>query len=94
MEIQKVEVKKEKRYTAAHVLAQEFSWDFADMQERRYQYGRTNRPIYEFGGYYWSAVKEGQKPAKHDNIEYEWEKHPSTFAASIGWQIWKCKSEG
>lgn len=80
-----------KRYTAPTVLAMEFCWSNSDLQEYRYQYGKTDRPIYAIGDYYWCAVKVGQKPAKHQSIDFEWEKYDSKFATSIGWQIWRHK---
>lgn len=79
-----------KRYTAPHVLAQEFSMDFADLQDYRYKYGRTDRPIYSIGDKYYCAVKKGQKPAKmhSDEHRFEWLEKPSKFADSIGWIIY------
>lgn len=82
-----------KRYTSPEVLATEFCWDIQDLKEYRYHYGRTNRPIYAIGNTYWCAVKKEQKPAKHQSIYFEWVKHESKFADSIGWQIWKCESK-
>lgn len=82
-----------KRYTAPSVLAQEFCWDISDIQDYRYQYGRSDRPIYAIGNTFWCAVKKGQKPARHKEIDFEWKEYNSKFADSIGWQIWKCESK-
>jgi len=82
-----------KRYTAPSVLAQEFCMDISDMQHYRYHYGRTNRPIYAIGDTYFCAVKKGQKPAKHQDIKFDWIEYKSSFADSIGWQIWKCDTK-
>lgn len=84
-----------KRYTAAHVLAMEFSTDFADIQEGRYNYGHTDKPVFVIGNDYYSAVKKGTKPPKqYDNPDrFEWVEKPSRFADSIEWTIYvsKCK---
>lgn len=79
-----------KRYTASHVLAQDFSMDFSDLQEYRYHYGRTDRPVFAIGEKYYCAVKKGQKPAKFysDDYRFEWEEKKSSFADSIGWIIY------
>ena len=80
-----------KRYTAPHVLAQEFCMNFSDIQEYRYHYGHTDRPIYAIGQEYYCAVKIGQKPAKHRSMDFDWKEYNSSFAKSIGWQIYVCK---
>jgi hypothetical protein len=82
-----------KRYQAKTILATEFGWDTSDLEDYRYHHGRTNKPIYAIGQEYFCAVKIDQKPAKHDTIEFNWEKYNSSFATSNGWQIWVVKGE-
>lgn len=74
------------------MLSMVFGWDSSDMEDCRYQAGRTNRPVYTINEDYYCAVKIGQKPAKsHAGIQWEWEKVESTIAESEGWQVWVCK---
>jgi hypothetical protein len=81
-----------KRYTTKSILATEFGWDSSDLEDYRYHYGRTNKPVYAIGQEYFCAVKIDQKPAKHqESIEWNWEKYNSKFAESNGWQIWVAK---
>jgi hypothetical protein len=81
-----------KRYSAKSILATEFGWDNSDLEDYRYHYGRTNKPVYAIGQEYFCAVKMDQKPAKHQEIiEWNWEKYNSKFAESNGWQIWVAK---
>lgn len=83
-----------KRYTTAHVLAEVFSWDYSDIQECRYQYGRTSKPVFTIGDDYYTATKIGQKPPKHSGgLDFNWEKVESKIADSIGWQVWKSPLE-
>lgn len=83
-----------KRYQAKTILAMEFGWDSSDLDDYRYHYGRTSKPVFAIGNEYFCAVKIDQKPAKHyDNEEWEWEKYKSSFAESNGWQIWVSKDK-
>lgn len=82
-----------KRYTGKTLLATAFGWDNADMEECRYQAGRSDRPVFTINEDYYCAVKIGQKPARSLNgIQWEWRKETSSFAESVGWQIWVSKS--
>jgi hypothetical protein len=79
-----------KRYTAASILATEFCSDIRDIQDSRYHYGHTSRPVYTLGDSYWCATKCNEKPTSHHSgISWIWIPHKSTFAESVGWQIWK-----
>jgi hypothetical protein len=70
----------------------QFGMGIADLEDYRYHYGRTNKPVFAIGNEYYCAVKNGQQPAKHrDEIKWEWEKYFSSYAESIGWQIWVAK---
>ena len=83
-----------KRYTAKTILAMQFGWDSSDLEDYRYHYGRTNKPVYAIGEEYFCAVKIGQKPAKHqEQIDWDWKEYNSSFAESNGWQIWVAKGE-
>ena len=83
-----------KSYTAKTILATQFGWDLSDLEDYRYQYGRTDRPVYAIGNECFCAVKIGQKPAKHQGgINWEWEKDHSVFAESYGWQNWKASDK-
>jgi hypothetical protein len=82
-----------KRYTAASVLATEWSMDISDINEYRYHYGMTTKPVYSIDNAYYCATRKGQKPAKHRSIEFEWKEHSSKFADSINWQIWVADSK-
>jgi len=77
-----------KRYTSASVIAMELCWDISELNECRYQAGRSDKPIYSIGDKYYCASPLAKKPAKHWTIEFEWERYNSKFAESIGWQIW------
>lgn len=82
-----------KRYTAPHVLAMEFCWDYSDLQDYRYHYGRTDRPVYAIGEKYYCASPNGKGPAKYygDKYRFEWKECVSSFADSIGWTIYESK---
>jgi len=81
-----------KRYTAAEVIAIEFCSDISDIKDGRYQPGQSDKPIYVVGNDYYCATRQGQKPAKlRGSDRFEWMKYKSSFADSIGWQIWECK---
>lgn len=77
------------RHSCKSILGMEFGWSNADLEECRYHYGRTNKPVYVIGNDYYCAAKIGQKPAKHqDGIQWEWKEYKSSFAEKQGWQIW------
>lgn len=80
------------RYTAATVLAMEFCADRRDIQEARYQYGRTTRPVYVLNEVYWCAIPVGLKPPTHHTLSFSWYAYVSSFAESIGWQIYRSVS--
>lgn len=81
---------KKKNYKSADIIAMEFCMDIADLRDYRYQYGRSDKPIYAIGNTYYCASPLGKPPAKHREIDYEWVKRESSFAESLGWQIWEC----
>jgi hypothetical protein len=82
-----------KRFTGKTLLATEFGWDNSEMEECRYQSGRTDRPVFVINDDYYCAVKIGQKPAKHyDGGQWNWQQKSSRFAESNGWQIWIAKN--
>ena len=54
--------------TAARILAQSWGWDISDVQEHRYQYGKTKRPIYAFDEGYYTVSTEMPKDS-----EYTWQ---------------------
>jgi len=81
-----------KRYTGKTMLAMVFGWDNADIEDCRYQAGRTDRPVYTINEDYYCAVKIGQNPARNrDGDQWNWEKVESQFAESNGWQVWVAK---
>lgn len=81
-----------KRYNGKTMLAMVFGWDNSDMEDCRYQAGRTDRPVFTINEDYYCAVKIGQNPAKsYDGVQWEWEKVESKFAESNDWQVWVAK---
>jgi hypothetical protein len=80
------------RYTSKTILSMEFGMSSSDMEDYRYHYGRTNKPVYAIGNEYYCAVKIGQKPAKHkEDISWNWKEYSSSFAEHKGFQIWVAK---
>lgn len=77
-----------KRLNAAEAIANVLGRDITDVKDNRYQYGRTSKPVFTAGEYYYCA---GDVPAKfyEDESRWEWEKveHPSND--KYGWTVWK-----
>lgn len=76
------------RKSAATILAENWGWDRADVEEHRYRYGHTRQPIYALeDGYYCVSPT----PPKDD---YKWEvwQGNQDVAAAYGTTIWHAKA--
>ena len=77
--------------SAASILAQEWGWSSQDVQEHRYQYGRTPTPVYAFDdGYYTVSPGKPKTTAEH---AFDWQVWAGnqTIAAAHGTRIWHAK---
>lgn len=77
-----------KRLNAAEAIANVLGWDVEDVKDNRYQYGRTSKPVFTAGDYYYCA---GETPAKFYEKENRWEwvkvEHPTN--SKYGWTVWR-----
>lgn len=59
--------------TPKNVLCCFLSFDFSEISDYRYHYGRTSAPVYAIDGKYYCCVKTGKKPPKHrDGMNWNW----------------------
>lgn len=79
-----------KRLNAAEAIANVLGWDIGDVKENRYQYGRTSKPVFTAGDYYYCA---GETPAKFygDENKWRWESVSCALNDSKGWKVWKAR---
>lgn len=76
------------RFTVRMALAEHWMADFAEVEDYRYQSGRTPCPIYTSGNDYYTATSGFRHPRTND--EYRaWVRVPSDVTARFGWHIWK-----
>lgn len=82
-----------KKHTGANVIAMEWGWDVNDLKDYRYQSTKTSVPVYAVDNAYYCATKEGEKPATHSGIEWDWKNTGSSFGHCVGWIIWEAKGD-
>jgi hypothetical protein len=80
------------RFNTALAVAEAFSFDFATMDDYRYQPTRTPCAVYTVGqGYFTATNSVGKKPK--GNADYKWTPvDPPSGYMPNGWQLWECKS--
>ena len=84
-------IKSKREAVATHV-----QFDFQEIEEYRYHYGKTSQPVYALTDAYYCATKPNQRPAKHvDGMDWKWKEVKNEFINKDGWIIWKadCESE-
>lgn len=64
-----------KRFSRKEKFAEFFSFDYSELNDYRYHYGRTSIPVWAFDDGYYCVTREGEVPAKYrDNPEFfHWE---------------------
>lgn len=78
------------KLNSAEAIANVLGCDITDVRENRYQYGRTNIPVFTEGDYYYCATMEDGEPAKHKSIEWQWERCKDIpMNSKKGWIVWK-----
>lgn len=77
-----------KRLNAAEAIANVLGWDMQDVKDNRYQYGRTSKPVFTAGDYYYCA---GDVPARfyEDHNKWEWKQVKNPMNEKYGWIVWK-----
>jgi hypothetical protein len=76
-------------------LATFLGMDVAEIDDYRYHYGRTTKPVWAFTSSYYCVTKINEKPAKYrdDESKWEWVNMPDKLVLEFGYKIWKCSNE-